>query len=523
MRLLLMCGLVTMGVFLYGCADSSGTGGAGGAADSGGADASGGATAAVSTANAHLAVALSNAAQANITAFACGVTSITLGKENGVVVSVLPAATTVDFAALTELGELVSTADLPPGRYTKMTIGLDFGAAGSVVTLSNGASTTATGTSHVTLQDAQGNALTSLSVAVSFPATAPLDVSPGTSPRLGLAFDLGQSATVDLTGNIVKVSPTFVATVDQSEDVDATVRGTVQAVDTTHRIVTLELHGFGGPARGTIAVTVDDQTVLTGDDVDHDGTVAFADLAAEPLGSAVVASVTFDGTSFTATALEFGAAAAAPAQDAVEGTVTAISGSVYTLDGVLRKAGQDRPSFAQKLTAKIDATTKIAKAGGSATPGDIGIGQQLSAVGKLDATAQSLDCTATSTGSASLELTQVAGTVVSSGNAALVVNVVRLGRLPVSQLSLGGVDPTKYTVSAPSLASTDFTTGPVVVSGYVTPGGAANFQAVAIQTAPDRPIRLGPGDGPPPGAGPVTPQGFPVDRGGRRWRGPRPF
>ena len=86
------------------------------------------------------------------------------------------------------------------------------------------------------------------------------------------------------------------------------------------------------------------------------------------------------------------------------------------------------------------------------------------------------------------------------------------------------MDPAHYAVSAPSLAASEFTTGAVVVSGYVSRAGRRTSRRVSIMTTPVRPIRLEPGEGPgfaPPDAA-LPPGGFAPHPGGHRWRGPRP-
>jgi hypothetical protein len=71
------------------------------------------------------------------------VDSLTLTRSDGTVVQTLPVKTTVDFAQLVNLSEIVSAAQIPDGNYVSASMTLDYSGATIVVDNGNGGVTIA--------------------------------------------------------------------------------------------------------------------------------------------------------------------------------------------------------------------------------------------------------------------------------------------------------------------------------------------------------------------------------------------
>ena len=81
--------------------------------------------------------------------------------------------------------------------------------------------------------DSNGNALTTLAVAIELPDTEPVRIVPGIPAAVTLDFDLDASNAVDLTTNPAKVTvQPFLSVIPQlEEDRDHRVRGVLASVD----------------------------------------------------------------------------------------------------------------------------------------------------------------------------------------------------------------------------------------------------------------------------------------------------
>ncbi|HVY60246.1 MAG TPA: hypothetical protein VHF22_01280, partial [Planctomycetota bacterium] len=92
----------------------AGCGGGGGGSSSSGSGTSG-----------DVAVSVTDAPVDAIETFDCRVTAITLTRQDGLVVSALPAAQRIDFADDVSVRELVAAATIPRGIYTGLSVTLD--------------------------------------------------------------------------------------------------------------------------------------------------------------------------------------------------------------------------------------------------------------------------------------------------------------------------------------------------------------------------------------------------------------
>lgn len=440
-------------------------------------------------------VALTDAPGAGITAFIADVTSVTLRKASGVVVSVLPARTTVNFAELDQLSELVSAGQVPTGAYESLSLDLDFTGANAAVTLASGASTAA-GT--VVLKDEQGNPLTKLTVDVKLEDGRPVSVRSGAPSHVTLDFDLEQSCVIDesVTPAVVTVRPVFAADAEHRRPVPARLRGTLGSVDAAAKTFVLALRPHLAAATGEVTVATDAGTAFDGEDLDHDGSLGIADLAAAAAGTTVLVHGRFDPSAhrFVAESVQYGAGVPGvpgTARDCVEGDVVDFSGTTFTLAGAVIARASGGVTFNATVSALIDATTPIRRPGIAAAlaPADIGIGQRLALAGALSGTAPgfSIDCTSASTGVARLLPTAVSGIAHAPGGGKILLDVKAFGRRPVRAFDLvgHGLDPASYPVGTGTINLSEIADGDAVqCRGFVTPGGATAFAATAVAARP---------------------------------------
>jgi hypothetical protein len=225
-----------------------------------------------------------------------------------------------------------------------------------------------------------------------------------------------------------------------------------------------------------------------------------------PKNTGLYVEGTFDKTAgrFAATGVHFGSDFSIGTRDLVEGLVTAISGSTYTVLGRALARSTGAITYNTEVFATIDATTQIRRKGAIANlaPAQIGVGQRLFLSGTLGGSGASLtlDCTAAASGTARLLETQVSGllrtTTADSGPVTLFLE--RIGARRVSRFDFTGtpvaVDPLNFVVDTHSIDLAGMTAddtppfanaAPVAARGVFAPAGttgvpAANFDANAV-------------------------------------------
>ncbi len=166
---------------------------------------------AASADNGQLTVALRDAA-GDFLSYAVDVRSLRLERANGDVVETVPLTTRIDFSEVADLTEFFTVATVPSGTYTRVVMNLDFTNAQIVVQGDDGAEL------PVVAVDSNGNALTTLAVAIELPDTEPVRIVRGIPAAVTLDFDLDASNTVDLTTNPAKVTvQPFLSVIPQLE------------------------------------------------------------------------------------------------------------------------------------------------------------------------------------------------------------------------------------------------------------------------------------------------------------------
>ena len=125
------------------------------------------------------------------------VVSLKLTRSDGATVETVPAVTTVDFAKLVNLSEVISAQQVPAGEYTGVALTLDYNSA--TIVIDNGSGGLTVPASNI-INGATNNPLVSpnnrMTVSLQLPSAAPLVITNGTVSHLALDFNLSASNTV---------------------------------------------------------------------------------------------------------------------------------------------------------------------------------------------------------------------------------------------------------------------------------------------------------------------------------------
>jgi hypothetical protein len=424
--------------------------------------------------------------------------SLQLKRSDGTLVETLPATTTVDFAQLVNLAEILSARQIPPGDYVAAQVTVDF--TNATIMVDNG---TGTGVA-VKPVDSSGAALGQLQLMVQLDNKNDLKITAAHASRIAFDFNLLASNMVNLTAKTDTVSPTLVASVVPIDNKHIRVRGAIFAVDTANSDYTVNVdpfHDNDDNKLSPLVVHTTDSTTFEINGKPFAGAAGLAQLAALPAESITVAfgSLQPSDQTFTATSILAGSSAEGGGFDHIMGNVVARNGNTLTVHGARmdgRGGGDDDDFIAGNSTVNIAAATAVTTDGqSSATPAhtisEISVGSLIDAFGtatKDNSGNVTLDATA---GRVRLDLTRVQGALRTSGTGNITLNLNSIDGQPISLFNFSGTDsvngantdPTKYVVSTGTLDLSSFSVGQLVLSvGFVNPFGKSppNFTAATV-------------------------------------------
>jgi hypothetical protein len=451
----------------------------------------------------------STASTDNFLAYRVGLVGVQLQASSGNSgLTVLPASTTVDFATLTEVSEVLAAASVTKGTYTSALITLDYSAAqivyddGSV----NGVTLTPLG--------ANGQALGQIQIKLTLDPSDPFRVVSKGAVQLALAFNLGASNVVDVSGKTVTVTPLIAGSALPIDAKPVRVRGPLASVaGIASGSFTVNAMPFNSTASGggALAVILSDTTTYEINGIESTGATGQERLAASGAGALAVAygtltnvnqittttTVTGSQSAATPTTVSFianqvlaGSSVQGPGLDRVSGIVAARSGDTLAVeDATLVSAAGLETFLGGTTTVLMGANTLVTVFGQGGT--QLNSTLQVSAGSTIDAfgvaTVESAD-TATldaSAGHVRLDTTTASGLVTAQGAGALNLNLAFLGGRAIAPFDFvgSGAAPAQYEVDTPSLDLTNSTPGvPVIVSGLTASFGAPppNFTASTL-------------------------------------------
>lgn len=506
--------LALLGLFLVpalaGCGGGTGGGSAGIAGGGGG----GG--------NGEVVIGLTDA-DGDFLAYQVDVVSLKLTRADGTTVETLPLTTTVDFAQYTDLAEFLTAATVPAGVYTGVTLVLDYATADVQVEVAGAAV-------PATLVDSEGAPLGTVEVPLTLDGDHPLVVKRGVSCQVVLDFDLAASNSVDLTdpaAPVVTVSPVLLASIDPATTKPHRLRGLLKKVNVDAHLFQVRVLPFrllkadAHDRWGVYPVKTDAATAFDIDGVSYTGDAGLEALAALPVGSPVVAIGDVNPARRHMLAKQVRAGTSVPwgDKDVVQGVVVARDGDTLTVRGAAVDFLDKVATFRDTVTVLVGPDTTVSRLDadpGTLDAGAISVGQRIAAVGNLlpvvdmkpaalaAAKAEGhplpdpipvpfvlppiLDATA---GHVRLEVSDLAGTVVSVGDAGIVVDVRALNGRDVALYDFAGTgatadddaDPANYEISTGVLDLTGIAAGDAIkVRGFVTAFGAAppDFEARTV-------------------------------------------
>lgn len=430
-------------------------------------------------------VVLTDADDAFLT-YQVNITGLTLVREDGTEVDVLPATTEVDFVQYQELSELFTVASVPAGRYDSVRVGLDYSGADIVIQDGEGTAYDAS------VVDGDGNAVTSLDVELTLGDDQELNVRRGGLHGLTLDLDLAASNEIlSYTPAVVEVEPFLMVVAAQDEEREHRARGLLQSVDTDASTVTVDVR----PMRkregefGTQTITLTDETEYTIDGEELTGSDGLTQLATLEADTALIAYGVLDSDEGTFTAQQLIAGSSVPwsGDDVAKGIVTARSGNVLTIQAAVLERDTKEADFTESLTVTLADTTSVTAWHLDDTDiADISVGQRISVAGTYDSETGDVDV---SDGSVRLKLSQVSGQVVNTSP--LELDLAAVGNRTVDLFDFAGTgesndddaDPDAYTIQTASLSLSNLELDDwVSVRGYPTEYGVANgdFSAISV-------------------------------------------
>ena len=474
-------------------------------------------------------------------AYMVNVVSLKLTRSDGTVVETVPVTTQVDFAQLVDLSEIISAAEIPAGRYTQASMTLDYNGATIVVNESGTGVQVAAG--NILLESSSSpptttplvppNSQVTMTLSLSNTPGGGLIVNQGVIANLALDFNLSASNTVGGSAadpTVTITAPTLTASVVPDASRQIRVRGKLVSVDDTapasDYVVSVWPFNEMAAAMGQVTVNTTTGTTFlvngssyTGDN--SSGVQAgLAALAALPAGTLTLAYGSFDSAthSFTASMVFAGSSVPGAMHDSVAGTVIArdaapptpagncTAGNVLTVNnGIVLRPDVGGMGYMRQVTvcvAPVPATmtsgsptgTTVTEDGqsGSFTIADISVGQRLIASGTFVNAGSGSPVLDATSGTAELQVTDLAGNVSGISGGTVTVALQLLGGLPPAALDFTGTGSSSaddasaaaYKVAVPAaLPTAPLGTGqPASFSGFVAPFGSAppDFNALGL-------------------------------------------
>ena len=514
-------GLTLLTALLLGIAGCGGSGGGSGTA-SGNSQGCVPGNAASATECGSVLVALTDA-EGDFTSYTVDVLAITLDRVDGSSVELLPQEVRVDFAALTDLSEIIGTATVVPGVYVGGSIRIDYSDAEIYVE--------AGGTNvPVEVSDREGTLLTDdtpasiVDLDIRLPDTDRLFVTPGRVALLSVDFDLAASHVVDTTTNpaTAVAAPYIVAEVRPVDEKEIRVRGALVDVDVdagTYDIRIRPWHLHTGDY-GVFTVATTATTEFEIDEQSFVGTAGLRALNAQPRGTMTVAFgvLNLGDRRFTASIVHAGDSVGGDRNSGVLGNIVSREGDQLVIKGAIAIRRDRRAHFHRTVVVNVGPETKVTRVG---DPGaafdkdDLSVGQRVAVFGQFVNPAVDnsdplgpdialiLDATQ---GHARMHVTRLLGSVLEINPGQINVQLRAIDRLSVAMFDFSGTgitpdqdaNPANYEIATATLPLTSVEHDrPVRVLGFVTAFGEAppDFTGRTIVGPRDLPAALGVGWG----------------------------
>jgi hypothetical protein len=415
-----------------------------------------------------------------------GIDSITLTGTDGVVITPLLTAQSVDLTRLTDFSELLEVPAARSGKYKSATLILDY-LAPSIWIKANGKAVQAQAF------DGAGNALATQTVTVTFDPNHPLTITRGQSTRLAIDVDLAamNSINTSVTPPKVTVRPFLVITPAAVDSTVMRARGLLVLVQSSASNFVMNVRPLTDQfsALGALTVDTDTQTYFNVDGVTYTGAAGLTAMANLQQNTLIAVFGTLESLAgitpgFHATSVYAGTSLESPLADHIIGIVSARSGATLTVHGATLRGRLGLNSYSNSATVTLAASTVVSEDGvarSGLTTGSISVGQAIDVSGqvKVDTSGNvSLDAT---TGQVRLAPTRLWATLNTATAGSASLDVLSFGGFPSSVFNFAGTGPTGQDAMAQAYdvdtGATDLSAVPagtlLQVDGIATPFGAA--------------------------------------------------
>ena len=451
-------------------------------------------------------------ADGDFVSYSVDVLSVTLRRAGGSTVEVLPAATRIDFAQLTDLSDLLAVATLAPGDIVGGTIRLDYSnaevfveAGGDVVP------------ANVVGADGQPLGVTELTIDLA--AREHLVITRGRAALLSLDLDLAASNEVNASATppVVTARPFLVAEVDPVTEKDLRLRGALVSTDVAAGTYTIDVRPWFRPDgnHGRVTVHTTATTTFEIDGATSTGNAGLTALSQKPAGTMTVAFGTLAfGTSsrlerrFTAEIVHAGDSVSGERIDAVHGNIVARRGDQLTVKGGYVVRPNRIARLHRTIIVNVGPDTKVIKPGTDTAldASALSVGQHIVAFGSLTEPAATTTPPTFAATRVRMLATHLRGSVNGVVPGQINMNVRAIDRLGVGLFDFTGTgtasatdaNPADYEVATGTLALASVTAGQAVkVLGFVRPFGNAppDFEGRAVIDHRSLPAILGIGWG----------------------------
>jgi hypothetical protein len=422
-------------------------------------------------------------ADGDFVSYSVDVLSVTLRRLGGSTVEVLPGATRIDFAQLTDLSDLLAVATLAPGDIVGGTIRLDYRNA-EVFVQAGGLVVPAT------VVGADGQPLGVTELTFDLAARERLVITRDRAALLALDFDLAASNEVNVSQSppVVTARPYLVAEVRPVTEKELRLRGALVSTDVAAQTYTIDVRPWfrpdGNHGRFTVHTTA--TTSFEIDGVAATGSAGLTALAQQPAGTMTVAFGTLSTLDrrFTAEIVHAGDSVSGERLDAVHGNIVARSGNELTVKGGYAVRPNRDARLHRTVIVTVGPDTKVRK---SATDvvldaGALSVGQHIVAFGSLTEPATPESPATFAAGRVRMLATHLRGTVRSVAPGQLNLNLRAIDRLGVDLFDFSGTgvtptldaDPADYEVATGTLGLASVTPDQAAkVIGFVRPFGSA--------------------------------------------------
>lgn len=450
-----------------------------------------------------------------------GLASVQLTKSGGKAgLTILPAETTVDFTKLLDFTEVLGAPGVPKGTYTGALITLDYSAAQIIY---DDGSLDGVALAPV---DANGKALSQISVAVTLDPSDPLRSAAKQVGLVALNFNLAASNAINLSARTVTVTPLISASTLPIDSKQVRIRGPLVSANGSFFETGVTPFDSTTAGLGQLSIEPNTSTAFDINGLVAVGAAGQAQLAALPASSLVQTfgtltvstpttalttpvsttpttptattptptttntniytspSTTTSSVSFSATQVLVDTSVGLGGGAQISGTVSARNGdTVGVEDATLIESGGTVTFVPGTTIVNLGPNTLITFFGQTVaeliSPQQISVGSTIEAFGTESQTTAStggvlLDASA---GRVRIDPSTAEGLVTAQGSADLTLNLTSLGGRLISAFDFtgSGAAPNQYVVSTPSLSLANVSVdAPVVVTGFPSAFGTVS-------------------------------------------------